>query len=111
MKYNMNNFFTRFKNFLHFRTNIRIFSVTKDSLSNYKSTINFKLIKIKNYKEIEGLIENRLVKKQLSIWKKNELVNTINEINDLEISCKKNPQISPVILFNFLTKICKKVSY
>ena len=55
--------------------------------------------------------EKPLVKKQLSIWKKNELVNTINEINDLEISCKKNPQISPVILFNFLTKICKKVSY
>lgn len=65
----MNNFFTRFKNFLYFRTNIRIFSVTKDSLSNYKSTINFKLIKIKNYKEIEGLSENHLVKKNLNKFK------------------------------------------
>ena len=52
-----------------------------------------------------------LVKKQLAIWKKEELINTISEINDLEISCKKNPQVSPAILFNFLTRVCKKVSY
>ena len=65
----MNNFFTRFKNFLYFRTDIRIFSVTKDTVSNYKSTINFKLIKISNYKEIDDLSKNTLVKKNLNKFK------------------------------------------
>ena len=32
-------------------------------------------------------------------------VNLINQINSLEVSCKKNPQISSAILFNFLTAL------
>ena len=34
----------------------------------------------------------------------------IDKINYVELSCKKNPQISKFIFFNFLTDICKKAS-
>jgi len=51
-----------------------------------------------------------LIKKQLTLWNTNELLNLINQINSLEVSCKKNPQISSAILFNFLTSMCKKAS-
>ena len=54
--------------------------------------------------------EKPMVIKQLNIWKLNELKNLINEINDTEILCKKNPQISNSIFFNFFTKICNKTS-
>ena len=52
--------------------------------------------------------EKSLVKKQLSIWSLNDLKKIIGEINDTELLCKKNPQISKVIFFNFFSKICKK---
>ena len=32
------------------------------------------------------------------------------EINSVEILCKKNPQSSKIIFFDFFTKICKKAS-
>ena len=51
-----------------------------------------------------------VIKKQLTLWKSEELANLINQINSLEVSCKKNPQISSAILFNFLTGLCKKAS-
>ena len=52
-----------------------------------------------------------IIKKQLTVWKTDELVDIITQINNLEISCKNNPKVSSVILFNFLTSLCKKASY
>ena len=54
--------------------------------------------------------EKPMVKKQLTIWSLNDLKTTIHEINDTEVLCKKNPQISKIIFFNFFTKLCKKAS-
>ena len=54
--------------------------------------------------------EKPIVKKQLTVWSLNDLKKTIQEINDTEILCKKNPQISKVIFFNFFNKLCKKAN-
>ena len=54
--------------------------------------------------------EKPLLKKQLSIWSLNNLKRLISEINNIELLCKKNPQISKVIFFNFFTEICKKAN-
>ena len=54
--------------------------------------------------------EKPLLKKQLSIWSLNNLNKIIDEINNIELLCKKNPQISKVIFFNFFSKICKKAN-
>ena len=54
--------------------------------------------------------EKPMVKKQLTIWSLNDLKKTIREINDTEVLCKKNPQISKIIFFNFFTTLCKKAN-
>ena len=54
--------------------------------------------------------EKPMVKKQLAIWSLNDLKKTIHEINDTEVLCKKNPQISKIIFFNFFTTLCKKAN-
>ena len=54
--------------------------------------------------------EKPIVKKQLTIWSLNDLKKTISDINNTEILCKKNPQISNSIFFNFFLEICKKAS-
>ena len=54
--------------------------------------------------------EKPLVKRQLSIWSLNELEKIISGINNTELLCKKNPQISKIIFFNFFSKICKKAN-
>ncbi len=54
--------------------------------------------------------EKPLVKKQLKIWKIDDLKKIIDEINYTELLCKKNPQISNSIFFNFFSEICKKAS-
>ncbi len=54
--------------------------------------------------------EKPLVKKQLAIWNLDELNKMINEINNTELLCKKNPQISKFIFFNFFSSVCKKAS-
>jgi len=54
--------------------------------------------------------EKPLIKKQLSIWGHLELKKIIQEINKIEVLCKKNPQISNAIFFNFFSKICVKAS-
>ena len=74
----------------------------------------------KNYNNLDSLIsslkppifwkEKPLVKKQLTLWSLKDLNTIIDEINDTELLCKKNPQISNAIFFNFFTKICKKAS-
>ena len=54
--------------------------------------------------------EKPLVKKQLSIWGLNDLKKIISEINNTELLCKKNPQISKFIFINFFSEICKKAN-
>ena len=54
--------------------------------------------------------EKPFVKKQLSIWSLDDLKKMIIEINNTELQCKKNPQISKIIFFNFFSRICKKAS-
>ena len=51
-----------------------------------------------------------LIKKQLTIWCADDLKKTSSEISNIEILCKKNPQISKIIFFNFFSKICKKAN-
>ena len=50
--------------------------------------------------------EKPLIKKQLTIWTSKNLKTTIGEINETELLCKKNSQISKIIFFNFFTKVC-----
>ena len=54
--------------------------------------------------------EKPLVKRQLSIWSLDELEKMISGINNIELLCKKNPQISKVIFFNFFLEICTKAN-
>ncbi len=54
--------------------------------------------------------EKPFVKKQLSIWTLSDLKSVINEINNTELLCKKNPQISKFIFISFFSSICKKAS-
>jgi len=83
-----------------------------------------KLLKMKelekNYKDIDSLInlskpaifwkDKPVVKKQLIIWKVEDLKRMINKLNDTELLCKKNPKSSNIIFFNFFTEICKKAN-
>ena len=55
--------------------------------------------------------EKPLVRKQLGIWSTSKLIKTIQEINDIEILCKKNHAVASIIFFNFFTSICKKANY
>ena len=74
----------------------------------------------KDHKNLDNLInsskppifwkEKPMVKKQLKIWKQIDLKTTIYEINDIELLCKKNPQVSKIIFFNFFSKICTQAN-
>ena len=65
---------------------------------------------INNTKPAIFWMEKPLIKKQLSIWSLGDLKQTIHEINNTELLCKKNPNISKVIFFNFFTEICKRAN-
>ena len=54
--------------------------------------------------------EKPIVKQQLNIWNLSDLKKILSEINDTEIMCKKNPQISNAIFFNLFSEICKKAN-
>ena len=54
--------------------------------------------------------EKPIIKKQLSIWKQEDLKKITNKINEIELLCKKNPLLSKVIFFNFFNKLCKQAS-
>ena len=54
--------------------------------------------------------EKPLIRKQLSIWNLTDLKKIINGINNTELLCKKNPQVSKVIFFDFFLKICVKAN-
>ena len=74
-----------------------------------QSTNNIDML-INDCKPIIFWKEKPLIKKQLSIWNLNDLRIIINDINNTELLCKKNPQISNSIFFNFFSEICKKAS-
>ena len=73
-----------------------------------------------NYDNLDSLLnaskpsifwkEKPIVKKQLTIWNIKKLKKTIDEINNIELRCKKNPQISKIVFFNFFSEVCKKAS-
>ena len=46
--------------------------------------------------------DKNIVKQQLNIWSLNEIKNLIYKVNRLELSIKKNIQISDQILNNFI---------
>jgi len=83
-----------------------------------------RLLKIKSverdYKDLETLVnsikppifwkEKPILKKQITIWNLDDLKKIFNQINETEILCKKNPQISKIIFFQFFTSICKKAN-
>ena len=81
--------------------------------------LNFKNLE-SNYDSLDNLLnaskppifwkEKPIVKKQLTIWNRKDLKATIYEINNTELLCKKNPQISKIIFFDFFTKLCKKAN-
>ena len=54
--------------------------------------------------------EKPLIKKQLSIWNLSDLKKIINEVNNTELLCKKNPQTSKAVFFNFFLKVCIKAN-
>jgi DNA polymerase-3 subunit delta len=74
----------------------------------------------KNYNNIDNLINNSkpfifwkekpIIKKQLSIWAYNDLKSIIYEVNNVELLCKKNPQISQIIAFKFFSELCKRAN-
>ena len=83
-----------------------------------------KLIKMKeveeNFTSIDNLINSEKppifwkdkpnIRKQLSIWKPKDLKEIIIKIDKIELLCKKNPQISKFIFFDFFTTLCKKAN-
>jgi DNA polymerase-3 subunit delta len=54
--------------------------------------------------------EKPIIKKQLSIWKQEDLRKITSKINEIELLCKKNPLVSKVIFFSFFNKLCKQAS-
>ena len=74
-----------------------------DTVNNLENVIN-------NSKPPIFWKEKPIVKKQLSIWSLNDLKLMIGEVNTTELLCKKNPQISNSIFFNFFSKICNKAN-
>jgi DNA polymerase III subunit delta len=84
-----------------------------------KKLLDIKKSEDKN-KDIDSLInsvkppvfwkDKPIVKKQLGIWKLNDLTKIINEINNIELLCKKNPLLAKSIFFNFCNNLCKKAN-
>jgi DNA polymerase III subunit delta len=81
--------------------------------------LNMKKVE-KNYDNLDNLLssskppifwkEKPMIKKQLSLWGLDDLNNIMSEMHNIEILCKKNPQISKIIFYNFFTSLCKKAN-
>ena len=84
-----------------------------------KKLLDIKKLEDKN-KDVDILInsvrppifwkDKPIVKKHLNIWKLNDLTKIVNEINNIELLCKKYPSLAKAIFFNFFNKLCKKAS-
>tara|TARA_B100001971_G_scaffold143028_1_gene132202 strand:+ start:897 stop:1910 length:1014 start_codon:yes stop_codon:yes gene_type:complete len=54
--------------------------------------------------------EKEDVKKQLKLWNKKKLNLIIRKINEIELNCKKNHEISKNITLDFLSTVCDEVN-
>jgi len=73
-----------------------------------------------NYTNLDSLVnaskppifwkEKPIIKRQLTIWNLVDLNSVIYEINEIEFWCRKKPQISKIIFFNFFNKLCKQAN-
>ena len=110
LKKNLSEFYNNTLNYIYF---LRILNNKIQRLLNMKE-------KEHEYSNIESLLnafkppifwkEKPLIKTQLNIWKHYDLKKIINEINDTELLCKKNPNVSKTIFFDFFLKICNKAN-
>lgn len=74
---------------------------------NFSSTFSINEL-VENYKPAIFWKEKKIIKDQLIEWSKKDLENLLNNIFDIEIKCKKNYEISSIILQNFLIDITTK---
>jgi DNA polymerase III subunit delta len=51
-----------------------------------------------------------ILKKQLSLWNLIDLKIIVEEANNTELLCKKNPHIANSIFFNFFSEVCEKAN-
>ena len=77
---------------------VRIKNLEKES-KNYETLIN-------NLKPPVFWKEKPILKQQLMIWKIENLDEIIAKINQIELDCKKNNEISSIIFLNFFNNIC-----
>ena len=54
--------------------------------------------------------EKNDVTKQINLWNEDKLNSTINRINIIELSCKKNHEIATNIMLDFLSSVCGEVN-
>ena len=54
--------------------------------------------------------EKPLVTKQIKLWKKADLIETIIKLNTIELECKKNSDVSLKICLNFISNLCVKAN-
>ena len=83
-----------------------------------------RLLKIKEQENNSGNLDNLinslkpsifwkdkpLIKKQLTIWSLVDLKKIVLQVNNIELLCKKNPQISKIIFFKFFSEVCVKAN-
>ena len=78
-----------------------------------KSKINSKICGHVQLKEIvnQDLLYRRyFYRSNTSKIMRNDLKNVVYEVNNIEMMCKKNPQISQIIAFKFFNELCKKAN-
>ena len=75
------------------------------------------LEKIKNIEQVISMSkppifwkDKEIIKKQLTIWKKNDVIKLIKNINNVELLLKKNSNASVNILHNFIIEQTSRVS-
>ena len=101
-------------------------NLNKEDLYFSLNSLIFKLNKLRDLlinreKSIENIINNAkppifwkekpTLKKQLNIWSKKNIDKVINDLNEMEILAKKNPQIDGCIIFNnLLVNICNEAT-
>ncbi len=50
------------------------------------------------------------IKRQINLWNERKLNLIVNEINKIELSCKKNHELSIYIMLDFLSNVCEEVN-
>jgi len=65
---------------------------------------------VENFKPAIFWKEKNIIKEQLKNWSKSELERLLDKIFDIEIQCKKNYDISTIILQNFMINVSTKTA-